>query len=231
MAISRFRSVRGIEKVLTTALSDKHTDVQGFAAIALGMYNCSTSSRIIREKINSRRNSPLSYAGFMALGLLHDRSNYGMLQMEFDFAATPLEYETLAFALAKSSGRQGWFTTLNFLESKGVYVTEYAVKTLGMTEDLNEADRKTIITRLKLFEEKGKKRRVNDDAIARFFAAVVRHSMGDHGAIEEIVETMRENNFYLESNREVSWLPIMDNLTERFPKYYTIAPFFWSDTD
>ncbi|GAB4150123.1 MAG: hypothetical protein Kow00107_00530 [Planctomycetota bacterium] len=233
LALSRFHDSREALNLLLDALEDPHSDVKAMAAISIGLLGETSVSTELRNHIGKHKNSPIGYAGYIGLGLLGQPENVSYFLRDFELATNPQEYCAMSFGLAKSMKERQAELLFRLVMSDDIFTREYAVKTLGMIEDLSEDERIKIITLLSDYEEEKRKesRSFKEDSLIRFHTAVVRYALGDSSAIKVAVETMREKDFYLEKTNDMDWITLFDPINASLPVYYRVKPFYWSDTD
>jgi len=203
---------------------DTNSDAQAMAAISLGMFGNPSAARDIKTLIANSRRTPLAYAGYIALGMLHDKTFVNDLLSEFEAAGNTDELEALAFAIARCSDSETYAAILPYVENEDIYLREGAVKCLGMMNGLSEEARKEAIKKLTKLEK-------DDDALIRFLAAVVRYSFGDKNGLPKALEAVTDNSFYLDSKEDMDWTALMRLINSTMPEFYRLPPYFWSEDE
>jgi len=222
--LSTFPENRLAFEAVRKGLGDTNSDVQAMAAISLGMFGNPSAARDIKTLIANSRRTPLAYAGYIALGMLHDKTFVNDLLSEFEAAGNTDELEALAFAIARCSDSETYAAILPYVENEDIYLREGAVKCLGMMNGLSEEARKEAIKKLTKLEK-------DDDALIRFLAAVVRYSFGDKNGLPKALEAVTDNSFYLDSKEDMDWTALMRLINSTMPEFYRLPPYFWSEDE
>ncbi len=231
MMLSLFSDNRIAFNYARDALEDKHSDVKATAALAMGMFKSFSAARELRNITQKYAGTPFGQAAYYGLGIIGSKSNASLLVA--DFAASLLEddLEAIAFAVGQSAAADSYLGMSEFFKDYDTVVRSRAVKCLGMMRDLPEESRRDAIKLLEEYKKYHEKRSktFQEEMNVQFYSAVIRYTFGKRSAIKDVLDTVNHPNFLAENQVNMDWDSLMEPVNDRFPKWYKMKPFYWTD--
>ncbi len=222
--LSLFPQNRLAYETVQLALDSNDSDVQAMAAVSLGMFKNPSAGRSIKTLIAKKRGTPLAYAGYLAIGMIGDKTFISDLISDFEFANGPDEFLAMSFAIAKCADKETYVKLLPYLRNQDVYLKEFSVKCIGMMEGLTDEARKEIIEKLTDLERE-------KDAMIVFYSSLIRYNLGDRKALSVMLKAAHDNQFYLDKRTTVDWFALMELVNSTLPPYRKIKTYIWGDEE
>ncbi|MFA4986243.1 MAG: HEAT repeat domain-containing protein [Candidatus Brocadiia bacterium] len=226
--LSMFKENRAAFETVRCVLADKNTDATAMAAFSLGLFGNPSAAGDLRALLLRYRGTPIAGAARIGLGLIGDESNAADLVAEFKYLSRPEDLESAAFAIAKSANRNTYADMLEFVDDPDMFIREYSIKCLGMMRNLSDEARGAIAEKLAKLE-------ADNDANVRFYASVVRYSLGDRNALRGALSAIYEKGFLFPQGLVVDYeyrsyvSELTDMVNETMPNMYRLKPYFWGE--
>ncbi|MFA4986937.1 MAG: HEAT repeat domain-containing protein [Candidatus Brocadiia bacterium] len=226
--LSMFKENRAAFETVRAVVADKNTDAAAMAAFSLGLFGNPAGAGDLRALLQKGRGTPIAYAARIGIGLIGDESNAADLIAEFKYLNQTQELESAAFAIARSATRNTYADMLKYVDNEDIYIREYSIKCLGMMKNLSDEARGAIAEKLATLEK-------DSDGNVRFYAAVVRYSLGDRAALSIALSAIYEKNFQFndgsvsDNDARTYYAILTDMVNETMPGMYRIKPYFWGE--